>query len=72
MADEPVLPLSIRVGKDVFNDVTDYVVLIRTKEKGQNVIYSRTSSYAWAHGAMEATIALINAHNIDATEEDDE
>ena len=60
--------LSIRVGQDVFNDVDDYLVLIRTKDKGLNTITSRTSSYCWAHGAMEATLAVIMQHNMDSAE----
>lgn len=73
MADGDDTPhrLTIRVGTDVFDDVQDYVVLVRTKEGDVNVIRSRTSSYAWAHGAMEATIALINAHNINEASGDD-
>ena len=64
--------MTIRVGKDVFDGVEDYVVLIRTKEDGRNTIISRTSSYCWAHGAMEATLAVIQQHNIDAAQSPDD
>ena len=57
--------LTIRVGADIFNDVEDYVVLVRTRDGDQNIIRSKTSSYAWAHGAMESMIAVIHAHNAD-------
>ena len=62
--------LTIRVGQDVFDEVEDYVVLVRTKKNNINTILSRTSSYCWAHGAMEATIAVIHQHNIDCARGD--
>lgn len=68
----PAPRLTIRVGQDVFDDVRDYVVLVRTQDDGGNAIRSTTSSYAWAYGAMEAMIAIINAHNIDAASSEDE
>ena len=61
MANEPP-KLTIRVGQDVFDDVEDFLVVVRTKG---NAILSRTTSYCWAHGAMEKLITQIQQNNIE-------
>lgn len=62
-ADRPVPAKTIRVGTEMFNDVQDYMLLIRDKD---NKITTRTSSYCWAHGAMEQALAFIHADNDDS------
>lgn len=53
---------TIRVGTEMFDDVQDFILIVRDKE---NKVTSRTSSFCWAHGAMEQTLAIIYAHNDD-------
>ena len=45
--------LTIRVGSEVYSDVTDFVLIIRDS---QNVMTRGYSSSAWAEGAMRQTI----------------
>jgi hypothetical protein len=55
MSDE-VMKLSIRVGKDLHDDVKDFLLIIRTKD---NSVFSQGSSDSWAVGAMEAALIEI-------------
>ena len=60
--------LSIRVGKHMFSDVKDYVLIIRDKD---NAIISRSSSSCWSYGAMDMMLNRI-AHDNAQFEDDDE
>ncbi len=68
---EPVPPqeprMTIRVGTEMFEDVLDYVVLVRDKN---NEVRTLTSSYCWADGAMRKTLCVIDAHNDHSAHED--
>lgn len=65
-AGKPTPVKTIRVGTEMFDDVIDYVLLIRTKEKkgeeGETVLF-RASSLCWAHGAMLQECAFIDHSN---------
>ena len=68
MSDEPT-PIpppvkTIRIGAELFSDVIDYVVLIRTKDdKGGDDVTARMSSPQWSHGAMAQEIGFIEHMN---------
>lgn len=67
MSDEPkkVSPVkTIRIGTEMFDDVIDYMVLIRKKDTdGDEEVVTRCSSPQWSHGAMLTEIGFMNHMN---------
>jgi hypothetical protein len=55
---------TIRVGSEMFEDIIDFMVLIRTKNKdGVEDVVTRCSSAQWGHGAMAQEIGFIEHMN---------
>ncbi len=61
---KPIPVKTIRVGTEMFEDIIDYVLLVRRKdEKGEDDISVRMSSPQWAHGAMLQEIGYLDHFN---------
>ncbi len=70
---KPTPVKTIRVGTEMFDDVQDYIVLIRSKDKdGDEFVTRRMSSTLWAHGAMLQEIGFLRHMNTHWGCEDDE
>lgn len=72
--DDPKKPKNtIRVGTKMYDDVIDFVCLIRTRnEDGSEYVATESSDMNWADGAMRSEIGFIEHLNTCWGEGDDQ